>query len=77
MWDESTYYSRLSSALLWWPLFWCSLVSELGSAAYRQSGMPPAPTPLTPLRSLHNDMLPLTPRPSGYVPPRKLWLRSV
>ena len=78
MWaQDSTPYSRAVSVFCWWPRFWCSLVSELANSMSEASGLPREPHLPTPLRTLYNDMLKLTPRPNGYVPPRKLWLRSV
>lgn len=77
MCERSTPYSQALSAFFWWPRFWSSLAFELANAMCNPSGTPLEHPRPTPLRSLHNDTLPLTPRPNGYVPPRKLWLRSV
>lgn len=75
--SDSTPFSQAVQALCWWPLFWSSLAFELANNASEMTGLPTEPHRPSPLSLLHNDMLKRTPRPSGYVPPRKLWLRSV
>lgn len=78
---------RLFQRAIWWlPVFYSQLALSCWQAtadtlSATHDGQPNGQSwrkkPLTPLRCLHNEMLPLTPRPSGYVPPRKQWLRSV
>lgn len=78
MWNYgSTLYSQGLPVLFWWPVFWSSLATELANKMSSQSGTKLNSKEPTQLSVLHNDMLMLTPRPRGYEPVRKLWLRSV
>ena len=74
---DSTQSSQWVQALCWWPRFWSSLAIELVQTACKQTGSVSKKIEPSPLSVLHNDMLQQMPRPAGYVPPRKLWLRSV
>ena len=66
---------------LLWQCWWLSAATAqaclLAATTARLATPRSAPRPQTPLRLLFADTSKLTPRPRGYVPARKLWLRSV